>query len=124
MIAFSKITTMLIPTKNTSEVIAVDFDGTLYNRLEDDTYTQAAESLKWYRRWGYKVIVYSGRASNESNIAWMKTWLKDHQIIFDEVTNIKPASVCWLIDDRGINFSDNWLEITEEIKKETFPWKK
>lgn len=114
---------MVIAKKNTCECIAVDFDGTLYNRSTDEPYTDAAESLKWFRRWGYTIVIFSARASTSDSATWLRRWLANHHILFDEITNVKPPRLTWLIDDRGIHFSNNWQDITAAIQQETFPWK-
>lgn len=117
---------MTIPTLNSCKVVAVDFDGTIFDRYTSFPFEHAPECVKWFRRWGYEIVIFSARASNVESIAWMKQWLTEHHIVFDDVTNVKPTKVTWIIDDRGIHFdnkNNNWLEITEAIKKETFPWK-
>lgn len=114
---------LAIPKANSVKCVTIDFDGTLYNRETSLPYAQAAESLKWLRRWGYDLYIYSARAKDEAAISWMKGWLNENRIPFDTISNIKPPRLTWLIDDRGICFADNWEEITAAIKKETFPWK-
>ena len=114
---------MVIPVINSVKVIAVDFDGTLYNRIDKTSYEQASESLKWFRRWGYTVVIYSARANSPESVSWIRSWLTEQKIIFDDVTNVKPVRVTWIIDDRGVTFTDNWIEITAAIKEQTFPWK-
>lgn len=117
---------LLIPACNSCQVIAIDFDGTIYDRNTNLPYEYAQESLKWFTRWNYKIVIFSARASTSTSVKWMAEWLHEQHILYDEITNIKPAKLTWIIDDRGINFTNqdnNWLAITEAIKKETFPWK-
>lgn len=106
--------------------MAVDFDGTLYDRISRQPYPYAPEAMKWFRRWGYRITVFSGRAQTPASRAWMSGWMKENGIVFDDVTNEKPSQIAWFIDDRAVPFDPvrgSWHEITEAVKERTFPWK-
>lgn len=117
------ISSLPIPKINSVRLIAIDFDGTLYNRMTNEPYAAAARALKQFRNWGYELYIYSARASSRKNIEWMKEWLKENKLSYDTISNIKPDRLTWIIDDRAIYFQNNWPELIESVKSETFPWK-
>ena len=110
------------------KVACVDFDGTINDRGNQkgmflEPFDGAQDALKWFRRWGYSIVIYSARAVDPVMIGKIRDWLKLYSMPFDDITNIKPRKIDFLIDDKAITFNNNWPEIKEMVKLKTFPWK-
>jgi hypothetical protein len=114
--------------------ICVDFDGTIV----DFAYPHIGkikpgvkEALTRLKELGYNIIIYSCRTSryypetftearNKVTIAEMIWFLKEAGIPYDEVddgTKGKPFADFY-IDDKAVEFKDNWPEIAARIEKE------
>ena len=105
------------------KTIAVDFDGVIHGyskgwqdgSIYDPPVPGVACSLDRLRRAGFKVVIYTTRASNrvidgvhqESQEIQVKEYLEKHGIPYDEIfTGEKPMFFA-LIDDRAIRFDPN-----------------
>lgn len=105
------------------KTIAVDFDGVIHGyskgwqdgSIYDPPVPGVARSLDRIRRAGFKVVIYTTRASNrvidgvcqESQEMEVKDYLEKHGIPYDEIfTGEKPMFFA-LIDDRAIRFDPN-----------------
>lgn len=50
----------------------------------------------------------------------MKDWLIEHNIPYDEIdTGERGKPLCkWIVDDRGLNFNNNWAEIAAFVARD------
>jgi histidinol phosphatase-like enzyme len=110
--------------------LAIDLDGTIC----DDEYPffgcvkpGAREALTKLKAAGHYITIYSCRTGEElksskydraDQVKKMEEFLTDNHIPFDEIYEGvgKPVADRY-IDDRGIEYKDNWEEITERLTK-------
>jgi hypothetical protein len=105
------------------KTIAVDFDDTIVVRVFGTLVPakDCIEALQILRDQGYKIIIHSARSwehwqdrierENE-----MTNLLNSWEIPYDEVYagKGKPPAMAY-IDDRGLRFADNWMDIARVI---------
>lgn len=111
-----------------SKVVCVDFDGTLYPFAEIfegiPPFDGAAEAVRSLKESGYRIVIYTSRLSrawlaSESHnaidhIDYIRMVLDRDAIPYDDITGEKiPAE--YYIDDRAIEFKENWLDIRDRI---------
>jgi hypothetical protein len=119
--------------KNGEKTIAVDFDGVINSFRSgwkgptetDEPVLSAAESISTLYQRGYKIIIYSTRASTEEGVKTIREYLRKHtenDEVADniEITDKKPIAHVY-IDDRAISFNGNWEETLKQIE-EFKPW--
>jgi capsule biosynthesis phosphatase len=117
------------------KVIAVDFDNTIVatNDINEimNTKENAINVLNALRGLGYKILIYSCRNNKTPKIIPngdkkhkqvmqdMIDYLKRHNIPYDRIDAGKYGKpfAHYYIDDKGIRFNNNWLEILEFIIK-------
>lgn len=98
--------------------IGVDFDNTLANNTGFPDYTPttpikgAKEAMIKLKTKGFKVYIYTARASSEHQI--VKNWLKKNKIPFKDIICGKQL-FRWTIDDKSIGFRGNWKETLKEV---------
>tara|TARA_Y100000310_G_C20699497_1_gene828392 strand:+ start:5998 stop:6336 length:339 start_codon:yes stop_codon:yes gene_type:complete len=110
--------------------VCVDMDGTIC----DDEYPffgcvrdGVREALTKLKAAGHYITIHSCRTGEElkpnifdrvEQIEQMEEFLKDNHIPFDEIYEGfgKPIAD-YYIDDRGIEFKDNWAEISDRLCK-------
>lgn len=110
--------------------ICIDLDGTICEiRQEGQSYADVAMKedadimIKKLHDAGHTIVIHTARNMGSTghnvgkavaNIGMITLqWLKDHNIVYDEIFFGKPnADVT--IDDRVVCFKDNWLEMTPE----------
>lgn len=123
-----------IPNGAAGTTICVDFDATLvpWGELDDDAppLPGAVEFMRKAKERGYRLVIFSSRLSaswlteqfGERDLPMMYNEqrrhiaerLRQHGIPFDDMTSEKvPAR--WYIDDRAIEFRNNWDEIAERV---------
>lgn len=103
--------------------IAVDFDDTIVVRVFGTLVPakDCVEALHMLREQGYRIIIHSARSWDK----WqdriereneMVNLLNQWEIPYDEVYagKGKPPAMAY-IDDRGLRFSDNWMDIVRLI---------
>lgn len=120
--------------------IAVDFDGTLCDMAFPEigpVKYGAKEALTMFRALGFRVVIWSCRTCHwdydvyggnpseptlqRERVKAMIAWLDENGIPYDEVddgSKGKPGAD-YYIDDKGIRFSDNWVEIATFVLAQT-----
>jgi hypothetical protein len=116
--------------------IAVDFDGTLCDNKYPEIgspKTGAKAALVTLRRLGYQIIIWTCRTCHwdydvyggnpaqptleRDRVKEMVAWLDKHGFeydLIDDGSKGKP-SADFYIDDKGIRFHDNWIDVTTFI---------
>lgn len=111
------------------KVALVDFDGTLYpfGHMFDfpDPLPGAVEAMKSLNEAGYKIIIFTSRLSRR----WLDTvdqTAAQHRQYIEQICardGIKIAEITaekvpaeFYIDDKAINYNNNWEEIIDKIK--------
>ena len=100
--------------------IIIDMDGTICS--EEKTYSRclatpkvhAVETINALYSAGHTIIIYSARTwvEYEMTVDWLqKNGVKYHQLFMG-----KPIGDIW-IDDRALQFKDNWDEIATKLIK-------
>lgn len=100
--------------------IAVDFDGVIHayrhgwqdGSIYDEPNPGAAQALQSFIDAGYRIVVFTSRASSPAARAAVMEWLDRYDIPYHDVTNIKVAAILY-IDDRALHF-DNWNQILRD----------
>ena len=108
-----------------SKRIIVDFDGTIINNNVYPNFSEpkpgVKEALKKLKEEGYYISIHSCRNSLELTNRpkdaqkLMEEYLKDNDIPFDEIIEFSKPVADYYIDDRAIEFKDNWGEIVKRI---------
>lgn len=100
--------------------IIIDMDGTIcseermYSRCLAKPKEDAVHAVNYLYNTGNTIIIYTARTwvEYEMTVDWLKRYgVKYHQLFMG-----KPIGDVW-IDDRAIQFENNWNEIIEKIKK-------
>ena len=94
--------------------IAVDLDGTLahYDGWKGEEHigppieTMMARVKAWLEK-GYRVKVFTARASVPSQVQYVRVWLDSHGLNSVEVTNVKDFEMIELWDDRAVQVIPN-----------------
>jgi hypothetical protein len=96
-------------------ILAIDFDGTIHDnknplpgRRMGLPIPGAKEALQHFLEQGHRIVIFSVWGNNPKPI---EDWMQFYQIPYHEITNIKPPSLDFLIDDKAIKFKNNWEEI-------------
>ena len=105
------------------KTIAIDFDGVVHDFKNPPQGQKlgppipgALESIERLRDQGYKIVIFSHWANSPENILIITRWLD----YFDfppylEITDKKP-NADFFVDDRALEFKNNWPEIMERIE--------
>jgi len=104
-----------------SQDVLVDFNGVLM-KIGGGVVDGAREAMAAIRAAGLRVLIWSA-ASSESMKAGneIASWLKDHDIEYDEVyVGPKPKARAY-IDDHAIEFKDNWPAIVRRLTTSNRP---
>jgi 2'-5' RNA ligase len=96
----------------------IDLDDTLATENEDGSIGNlmegAKEALNTLKQNGWNIVVYSYRSNvDEDNV---KEFLDKNNLTYDSIFIGKPLYQV-LVDDRAIQFKNNWKEIVNEIGK-------
>jgi hypothetical protein len=105
--------------------IVVDFDGVICeHRFPDvgEPTEGVQEALNTLKKAGYRIVVHSCRTSFQfrdllvgDQFERIKDYMKYYKLPFDNVwAPDKPVGIAY-IDDKGINFNNNWGEITDKL---------
>jgi len=100
--------------------IIIDLDGTICS--EERTFSRslakpkdhAVESVNALYDAGNTIIIYSARTWVEYEMT--VDWLKRNGIKYHQLFMGKPVGDVW-IDDRALQFRDNWSEILNTLSK-------
>lgn len=108
--------------------LAIDFDGVLQENIYPSfgkILPGAKEALKKLKKAGHYITIYSSRTCEElrDNEFDMKkhkedieNFLKNNDIPFDEIYDKRGKPPCtFYIDDRNIEFKNNWPEIIARL---------
>lgn len=99
--------------------IIIDMDGTICT--EEKTFSRslakpklnAVEMINNMFDEGHTIIIYTARTWMEYEMT--VDWLKKNNVNYHQLFMGKPIGDIW-IDDRALQFSDNWKDIYETIK--------
>jgi hypothetical protein len=106
---------------------AIDFDGTLRQWGSGEPEPNAKESIIRMKKAGYRISILSCRTSCEftddqeekqHQKKFIEDYLKKYDIPFDEVLEYDKPIADFYIDDSGIEYKNNWKEITDRIVNE------
>lgn len=95
--------------------VCVDFDGVLNNYEyydDDDLSTPRAGAKEFLESLSkrFYVIIFTARDNSK-----VEKWLNDHDMPYNEVTNIKKPAVAY-IDDRALQFNGDYKAILNVIE--------
>lgn len=109
-----------LPRKQTERpTLCVDFDGVIHDYdpakwpkmgLPKPGCNQALQELVDR---GYRIVVWTSRASKKENIDHVRDWLDYYDIPYHDISGVKINAVAY-IDDRGIRF-ETWQQTMEQI---------
>jgi hypothetical protein len=115
------------------KTIAVDFDGVINSYKSgwqgptktDEPVLSAAEGISGLWNRGYKIIIFSTRASTPEGADTIREYIRKHtenELLANsiEITDRKPIADVY-IDDRAIPFTGDWEETLKQIE-EFKPW--
>lgn len=99
--------------------IIIDIDGTICS--EERTFSRslatpkenAVESVNKLYDNGHTIILYTARTWVEYEMT--VDWLKRYNVKYHQLFMGKPIGDVW-IDDRAIQFKDNWAEIINTLE--------
>ena len=93
------------------QVIAVDFDHTIFDNNANAPMEGAQEALAQLHEAGYCILIFSC-----NNKSFIEQWLSNNNIYFDSIWDQpgKPAATLYC-DDRGYRFEGDWAKATGDI---------
>ncbi len=105
--------------------IVVDFDGVICEHRFPDVGEPSEgvqEALNTLEKAGYSIVIHSCRTSYKfknllvgDQCERIMDYMKYYKLPFDHIWGPdKPIGVAY-IDDKGINFNNNWGEITDRL---------
>ena len=74
----------------------------------------AKQAIDKIKKMGYTIVVYTAR--HWSDYTKIQDWLSKYKIKVDYIVCDKLL-LRWLVDDRCLQFDNNWDEIVKTIKK-------
>ena len=95
-------------------VVCIDFDGVLNNYKfydPDNLFDMRPGAYDFIMKLSviYRVVILTARDTEK-----VKEWLRENDIVVDEVTNVKPPAVCY-VDDRAVRFDGDFNRTLHEI---------
>lgn len=107
------------------KIIAIDFDDVIYhkniinnkhNDLIDLPVFGSKEALDELKTEGWYIIIHSARVVNRQTFNNVESYLKKHNLYFDEIwfEKSKPFAAIYL-DDKAITFKGNWGQSLKDI---------
>src|SRR3990167_5972511 len=93
------------------QVIAVDFDHTIFDNAANAPMEGAQEALAQLHEAGHGILIHSC-----NNKGFIEEWLTQNNIHFDWIWDGpgKPVAALYA-DDRGYRFEGDWVKATEDI---------
>ena len=119
----------MLSQRPVDKIAVIDFDGTLCKFAFPDVgpiEPNVREALETLKSAGYKIHIHSCRTATYWNrpderrihTKLILNFLQEHKLPYDKVildpTMDKPIADVY-IDDRGIRYDNNWLEIAKEL---------
>lgn len=113
------------------QTVVFDFDGVIHSYfsgwhgidvIPDPPVPGIKEAINAIREHGYEVVVVSTRCTKPCGIEAVKKYLRDYDIVVDDVMAHKPPAIVY-IDDRAICFDGNPLNLLYQIIN-FIPWNK
>ncbi len=108
-------------------VIAVDFDGTLFDLGQDGhlhLIPGAKEALKDLRMQGHRIVIYTCRTGIAhkhgklmQEVSFIKKILNSHDLEYDEIFMGEKIVADVYVDDRAVPFAGDWNEAFRKIEK-------
>lgn len=111
--------------------IAIDFDGVIHSYQSgytgdvpiDPPVEGILEFIQGLRAAGVKVIIHTCRADTVARKEAVFKWLWEHRFPPDiPITNVKPDTARWFLDDRAVRFEGDVSTLLEQMRRE--PWHK
>jgi len=97
----------------------VDFDDTIVEKAEFPAIGAekpgAREAIERLRQAGWKIIIFSVRGNTPENLEIMKEWLDDNSFPYDEISAGEKPKALFYVDDRAVEFKNNWDEVVSHI---------
>ena len=102
-------------TENMSKTktYAVDLDGTLakFNKYVEGEIGNPVKPMlnriKTWLRYGHKVVIFTARAGNPTDVSAIKRWLKKNNLPNLKITNVKTPDITEIWDDRAVSVYKN-----------------
>lgn len=104
--------------------VVFDFDGVIHSYTQgwkgstvipDPVVPGIGETIKELRGLGYRVVVVSTRCATPEGMGAVRRYLRDNEILVDDVAMEKPLALCY-IDDRAIRFDGRPERLVEQIE--------
>jgi len=104
--------------------VVFDLDGVIHSytsgwkgagEIPDPPVAGIDQVIARLRNDGYKVVVVSARCATAEGMGAVRKYLRDYQIVVDDVMAEKPPAICY-VDDRAICFNGNTDGLYEKIK--------
>lgn len=104
---------------NSWKNVSVDFDDTIVEKAEFPAIGAekpgAREAIERLRQAGWKIIIFSVRGNTPENLEIMKEWLDDNSFPYDEISAGEKPKALFYVDDRAVEFKNNWDEVVSHI---------
>ena len=101
------------------KAISVDFDDTIVEKVKfpgiGAPKPGAKEALERLHDAGWKIIIFSVRGNTPDGAAQLEEWLADNDFPYDEIWAGPKPKALFYIDDRAVEFKNNWDEITSRV---------
>lgn len=103
--------------------VVFDFDGVIHSYktgwlgeavIPDPPVPGIKETIAKLREYGYEVVVVSTRCSSKAGMKAIQAWLRQNDIIVDDVLAHKPPAMCY-VDDRAICFDGSTSSLFDKI---------
>ena len=113
-----------------NKTLIIDFDGTITDfKFPEmgEPKEGVREALQDLKDAGFEIVILSCRTGDECStyliekkeqVRAMEAYLKRHNIPYDAVLNKDKPIAMYYIDDRAIEFKDNWGDIAERFKND------
>jgi len=110
-------------------VIAVDFDGVIFDPETSKLIPGAKEALEEIKSLKGKIVIFSGRCgqggelirkyTNKDPDAEMRSFLEENKIPYDEIwTGTAKPLADWFVEDKAIPPFQGWDHVLEFVKKQ------